>query len=466
MLAALALGAVGVLRSGPRAQSFPHAEHAGLFPTCAGCHAGAAAGDSTRIFSVTAEDCAACHDGSELEVVEWDPPRREPSNLEFAHGEHAAEMAEQGAAPLDCAACHSEAGAQRMQVELAVVENCIGCHAPGEQHLAYAVDCATCHLPLARATSLSGERVADLPRMPGHDAPGFLLAHGDLAEAGIATCATCHARESCARCHLNAERLEAVTALGSDARIARLVADLPGEWPEPPSHRTPQWAWSHGEAAREEPAVCANCHAQQSCAACHVAGGIAAVALLPEPAGDAPRGVEMAAVRPAGHTPDFETRHGAAAAAGLVRCSACHAEQQCVDCHAGAEKPRFHATDFVMRHGPEAFSRDTECAACHSSEAFCRDCHSGLGLAAAGRSNGAFHDAQPNWLLAHGLAARQDLESCITCHAEQHCLRCHSARAGFRVSPHGPGFDPGRAAGKSQQSCGICHLSLPGGAER
>lgn len=466
LLAGSALAAAGVLVSGPGAEPFPHAEHAGLFPTCAGCHAGVASGDSLRFYTVAEEDCAACHDGAELERVEWTPPRRRPTNLDFAHAEHAEELSEDGEEPLDCAGCHSDAGAPRMEVRLAAVERCLDCHAPGGEHLALDAPCATCHLPLARATALPVEWISQLPEPPGHDAPEFVLAHADLARSRTETCAVCHAEESCARCHLNADRLAAVTALGSDARVARLVADRAGEWPEPASHRSPEWAWAHGAQARESAAACANCHAQRSCAACHSGGGPAAVAELPEPVGGEPRGVEMAAVRPAGHEPGFETRHATAAAAGLVRCSACHTERQCADCHAGAERPRFHAAAFVLRHGPEAFSRDSDCAACHSSEAFCRDCHAGLGLADAGRSGGAFHDAQPTWLLAHGLAARQDLESCVTCHAEQQCLRCHSAKSGWRVSPHGPGFDPAHAAGKSQQSCGICHLALPGAAER
>ena len=457
--AALALGAVGALLSGPRAQPFPHAEHAGLFPTCLGCHAGAASGDTTRLFTVTAESCAECHDGAELEVVTWSPPRRELTNLAFEHGDHAEELAEAGEPTLDCAGCHAEAGAPPMDVRLAVVENCIGCHVPGEPHFATTADCTTCHLPLVRAVGLSDERIAELPRTPDHDDPDFVLEHGETARTD--TCAICHARESCARCHLNADRVASIASLGPDLRIARLLADRPGEWPEPASHGRPEWAWAHGELARESVGTCANCHSQRSCEACHAGGGPAAVASLPRTSGDDPRGVRIADVRPPGHTADFATRHGTAAAAGLLQCSVCHTERQCADCHAGAERPRFHPAGFVLRHGPEAFSRDAECAACHSGEVFCRDCHSGLGLASEGRTGGAFHDAQPTWLLAHGLAARQDLESCTTCHEERSCLRCHSAKAGFRVSPHGPGFDPAHAADKSQQSCGICHLSLP-----
>ena len=54
-------------------------------------------------------------------------------------------------------------------------------------------------------------------------------------------------------------------------------------------------------------------------------------------------------------------------------------------------------------------------------------------------------------------AARQGMESCSTCHQQTECLACHSAKQGWRVNPHGPDFDPERAADRSTQSCAICH---------
>ena len=64
--AGLLLGAGIVLVPG-RQEGFPHAEHAGLFPTCVGCHAGVAAEDAARMVSVGPEDCAVCHDGARLD---------------------------------------------------------------------------------------------------------------------------------------------------------------------------------------------------------------------------------------------------------------------------------------------------------------------------------------------------------------------------------------------------------------
>ena len=52
--------------------------------------------------------------------------------------------------------CHAERGADRMQVRLAVAQNCLDCHGIRAAHLS-APDsaCATCHVPLAQAVRLT-----------------------------------------------------------------------------------------------------------------------------------------------------------------------------------------------------------------------------------------------------------------------------------------------------------------------
>lgn len=462
--AGLAAASGGALLSFSRQERFPHEEHARLFPACAGCHAGIAAGDTAAFYSITPDDCAGCHDGVELGRVAWRRPERRASNLSFPHPTHVVDL------EMDCAACHNPPGAElRMAVQRAAPETCLECHAPdAEGHLDLAaIECSTCHVQLARAATLPRERIAGFPRPPSHDLPAFLLTHGPIAEAEADDCAICHARESCERCHLNADRLAPIMALVRDARIAELVAGRPGAWPKPPSHEVEDWARRHGASAREDIEGCANCHAQRGCAACH--GDVdrpRVIERLPEVRPGGPAGVMLAGAipggRPAGHTLDFLANHGAAAALGTPNCSTCHTERQCLDCHDGAAKPGFHPVDFVIRHASEAYANETECAACHSREAFCRDCHAGVGLAVRRSSGGAFHDAIPDWLIAHGLPARQDLESCTTCHEQRSCLRCHSARQGMRVNPHGPRFDPDRVAGRSTMSCAICHVDLPG----
>jgi hypothetical protein len=450
-----------------RDDGFPHERHARLFPTCVGCHAGVESGDSAQMVSITPEECASCHDGVELPAVAWDGPSPQPSNLAFSHPEHIAEIAREGREPLECGDCHGTPGAEvRMAVGRPAPETCLDCHAPqAAEHYAYEqVECATCHLPLAAAAALPVSTVAEFPQPQNHATEEFLRTHGAEAVTDASACAVCHARESCERCHLDAAAEPAIVSLASDPRIAGLVADRPGEWPEPPSHEREDWVTEHQEDARRDITVCATCHTRESCATCHGEGQPAVAARLVSARPDGPQGVTItaAAMMPVGHTRTFFDRHGTAAAIGVPQCSSCHAEKECIACHDGVQKPSFHAIDFVVRHGAEAFAERTECAACHSQEAFCRDCHTGLGFAAGGRTGAAFHDAQPDWLLAHGQAARQGLETCVACHSEATCLRCHSAKTGFRVNPHGPDFDPDHVADKSTQSCAICHRSLPG----
>lgn len=470
ILGVAAVGVAGALFSLPQDREFPHERHAGLFPTCEGCHAGILTEEEAPAVSVTPAECANCHDGERLVAVEWSAPDLEPSNLDFSHAVHVPvfEMFDRDAS--ECVDCHKDPDADtRMAVVRAQPAACFECHdGEAEEHYAGEIDCATCHLPLAEADALSATRIADFPMPPSHTAEGFPFAHGEQARAEDAACAICHTRDSCERCHLNAPDVTAIAALTGDERVASLVAGRPGEWPEPESHLAEEWVRTHPIAAREEIAECANCHAQSSCAACHGAGQPRIATELPEAPATGPTGVVIAAgaAMPVGHDETFFDRHGTAAAVGMPDCSTCHTERFCVDCHDADRSPSFHPVDFVARHAADAYANAQECAACHSREGFCRDCHAGVGLRVAGRTTGgAFHDAQSDWLLAHGQAARQNLESCTTCHEQSSCLRCHSAKAGLRINPHGDDFDAARVADRSTQSCAICHFALPGGIE-
>ncbi len=525
---ALALAtAAGVVASATRADGFPHAEHAGLFPTCLGCHRGIPEGDEARYYSVAPADCARCHDGEREERVTWEGPARTLSNLDFVHAEHASEVAQAGDSALACASCHGplEAGQPRMAVDRAAPATCVGCHAHrAPDHLAVDVACGDCHRPLAEVPDLPTVRLAAFPEPPSHGATSFVFEHAAAGGAELESCAVCHARESCARCHLNAERVPAIGALPGDARIAELVAHKPAAWPEPESHAAADWFLAHGDAAVAGSQACANCHAEPSCRSCHGAAAIAEIATLPTPMAGEPAGVVVPWRRPPGHGAGFATQHGAAVAADLPRCASCHVEDQCAECHAAAgrtaaatsagalrsetaprtpapsspagtptptspadaapgasaaeaalyrhaeappatlppePRPGYHPENFLVRHGAEAFAVQSVCSDCHSTEVFCRDCHRAIGstIGAGGGAGGAFHDAQPNWFFEHGRAARQGLEACASCHQQTSCLRCHSAKSGLRINPHGPGFDPDRVAARSTMSCGICHSS-------
>ena len=476
-LAALTIP-MALYAQGGTTSPFPHAQHARLFPLCSGCHAGVPTGDASRTFPSPAL-CASCHDGTIRSRVTWaPPPSRGGGLLVFSHPKHAAT-----AKDLTCESCHAMADPRQwMNVSRAVPERCISCHAHGASaHLADDNVCATCHRSLTSAVSLSDARVAALPKPPSHTRADFVASHGAAAQSAAANCATCHARESCQRCHVDGARVPLIRALGADARVARLEAKRAPVYPTPPDHRVAQFTQTHGVAARANAARCATCHARASCETCHIGDGARGVLrALPDAKEATAPGVQLRAVSPVGianvtlhqldttlyavrvHPVGFAKTHGPVAAAGALQCASCHSQRLCADCHAGERVTRrFHPANFVSTHAPQAYGRETDCSSCHSTEAFCRECHRQTGLAAKSNIRSTvFHNAQPLWLLQHGRAARQDLKSCTTCHQQTYCMQCHSD-LGSRINPHGSDFDAARMSSKNPQLCLTCHFKNP-----
>lgn len=480
-LALIAGGAVTsrVIGVGPnRRQSFPHERHARLFPVCTGCHEGIESGDSARFFP-SPQMCANCHDGENQKRVVWTGPERRASNLRFTHPRHTAGLRD---TTLACRSCHTSPGAERMAVQRAVVGRCLSCH----QHQATShyldAKCETCHVPLA-ATSFAAERILTLPEPADHDSAQFLASlHGAEAHGGTARCATCHTRERCASCHVDAAASPAIARLPA----APAGMDLPTfspHYPVPPTHTKADWLQLHGSKAGT--AECATCHAREDCQTCHQENAPAVVASLPSRSRTSAPGVMLSRTPPASHSaPTWGTEHGTLAAASTASCTTCHTRRFCSECHDAAQiaqnrvegsmpvsgtdrSPRatdrgqFHPPDFMARHAAQAWGRRLECANCHQVAVFCRDCHLQEGMGTEGRLGGAFHDAQPLWLLRHGQAARQGLESCTSCHRQRDCLQCHSTLGAFKVNPHGPGFDAARAHKKNPVICFACHATDP-----
>jgi len=160
------------------------------------------------------------------------------------------------------------------------------------------------------------------------------------------------------------------------------------------------------------------------------------------------------------HWPGFITSHSTAASSRQMTCSNCHAQRFCTECHNGEGRHDFHPVNFIARHAAEAYNRQLNCVQCHSPEAFCRTCHLNIGLSQRAAHNAAFHTAEPLWLLQHGQAARQSLETCTNCHQERDCLRCHST-IGQGVNPHGPNFNARKMQAANPQMCLECHLTNP-----
>lgn len=460
---ALILAAAAVRAASSR-RGFDHAVHDKLFPlACTTCHAGAA--EPGAAVWPDRDKCAACHDGEVAPVVSWTAPLAPPpSNLRFAHDRHSSATADS----VGCAQCHTTDGL-RSEVHRNVVTQCIDCHQPGAEHLTV-VDqqCATCHLPLAEAVALPAGQVRGFPAPPSHQAPEFgLSGHAKLASVRTpggqptvsASCATCHAQNFCLNCHVNAPEVAAIQALRPDERSLVHRA----EFVAPPSHAARNFATAHGRQAQRNPASCATCHAQPSCAACHVAPAPRAVTALHQPAPGRAAGALLDRRPPASHTVEFRESHAGAATAAPRSCSSCHVREDCLACHrpdpGQPSGGNYHPAGFLTSHPSAAFARQTSCSDCHNTQQFCASCHAQAGLGAS-RSLGSarFHDGRASFILGHGQAARQSLESCVSCHTERDCTACHAAIGrGFRFNPHGPGFDPERLRRRNPEMCAACH---------
>jgi hypothetical protein len=501
----------------PRREGFPHAKHASVSPTCTGCHSGIRTADSSTQFPALAT-CQACHDGVQQDSVRWRSREAHPSLLRFNHLTH--QRSAKGEATR-CQECHARRGDTAwMRVDRASPDGCVGCHAHrATRHLADDQPCVSCHVALTDAPRIPLARVAQFPTPPSHDRPDFASSHRPDSIRGIASCATCHARESCARCHVNAATLVPAQQLATDGRIRTIVATKLPRYPLPETHRAAGFTTEHGGLAKQHTARCANCHAQPACKSCHIGTlGTREIATLPSGADRAaavgvrlqleratatprpfddvfppvvpraipirpianvmqspppqpPRRGEKVALstraasdtgvrRVRMHPLGFDQEHGGAAASGELRCQGCHERRWCADCHGGEAKRRYHQANFVARHAPEAYGVQRDCAQCHNAEVFCRGCHVQTGLGTRGRLDEAFHTAQPLWLLQHGRAARSSLETCTTCHTQRECMQCHSG-LGLRVNPHGRDFNATRMATKNRDMCFTCHLTDP-----
>ena len=483
-LAGAALAAVLLLAAGRPAAAqdttagFDHAKHAKTFVSCKTCHVGAF--ETGAPMFPEASKCAACHDGDVEKKVTWEPrvgPR--VTNLLFTHDKHRAELTKKTRpdSVLACVTCHEREAAPWMTVRRAVVTNCFSCHKLPAEHLAIPDSaCAKCHMPLWEARTLPESRIATFKAPPTHDDPDFRTGkHGDYAKPAALkgtsyriaqSCPTCHARDYCISCHVNAPDEPAIRALQPDPRSLAVKIDT--SRPAPNSHSEATFLKTHGTrttmaAFRQE---CSVCHSQQSCEACHIVPPRKVMDIPSEGPGRA-RGVVARRKRPESHDSNFVDAHGRQAAAKPQYCATCHSREQCLECHRPnpAAVAGYHPADFLQRHPLAAYSREISCADCHNTGQFCKSCHAQAGLRTTSvlGTKQKYHDANGSFVAGHGQAARQSLESCVSCHTERDCLTCHSAVGGRRFNPHGPGWDAERMRSKNPQMCIACHgFAIPG----
>ncbi len=152
-------------------------------------------------------------------------------------------------------------------------------------------------------------------------------------------------------------------------------------------------------------------------------------------------------VPPGSHALSWKETHGRIVRAGVHgpienRCSLCHAESQCVQCHQD-EAPRGH-TNFwrIQGHAVEAGTNRSACATCHRTD-FCDRCH---------------QETEPR---SHvGSWADPQNRHCVSCHLpvnNEKCYACHKGTPSHNAAPTPPASVPAHAYATS---CLTCHLTV------
>jgi len=249
----------------------------------------------------------------------------------------------------DCVRCHTKPHDER---------TCSDCH--GESHVRAGAQAAREHLRFSHRSHMPAAR-GECVRC--HLEVG--LAQPEALRPKMATCFGCHQHEKqwaltdCNGCHV----------------------DLAAEETLPSSHlvHDGDWIREHGARTASARDLCASCHTERSCAACH---GVTVAAL--------PSRLAFDNVRLTGlHRAGFRSRHSQEAHAQPGLCMTCHTERSCIDCHASSEvapgttRRSPHPPGWLTtsrgggQHGIQARLDPFSCASCHggAGEQLCVGCH-------------------------------------------------------------------------------------------
>lgn len=321
------------------------------------------------------------------------PPQELP--IAFDHALHLEDM--------ECGDCHAAAESRTVADRMIPGhETCESCHdvesTTGEE------TCQKCH-PGFDATAMARPRPVVIPTA------NLKFDHRVHVEKGVA----------CSTCHASVERVQ----IADRRNLPRMETCLD-------CHH------AGGQAAG-------------ACSTCHLTGPDGKLAtrmpdgtpLVPEVGN--PFGVH--------HGPAYYRRHDHDALAARQICAECHTERECLACHDAAVKSlRVHPNDWITLHPVPAKHGALECQSCHNYQSFCVTCHERVGIgpqsdAALRATNLSVHP--PGWAEEppgpnhHGIWASRDIRSCTSCHREEGCIQCHAtqARGGVRgANPHPPGF--------------------------
>ena len=175
---------------------------------------------------------------------------------------------------------------------------------------------------------------------------------------------------------------------------------------------------------RPQPETCIACHAHaapshlaanSACATCHVPL-VRAVALNDSAVGALPK-------PPSHASKDFMATHGTLATQFTQSCATCHARESCSRCHVNAGTSRQ-----VLALGNDAR----------------------VARLMRGRPAVYLEPAshrKPDFASTHGSLARENIQTCATCHAQPSCRSCHTGSLAARTIEALPREEPGGARG-------------------
>ncbi|MCX6640381.1 MAG: hypothetical protein NTW14_07870 [bacterium] len=258
---------------------------------------------------------------------------------------------------------------------------------------------------------------------------GGMTLHQIHVEQGEMTCDDCHARNAqvqkanCSSCHEAGEvdqryktfLAEIESAEANEEQERDLPAFSHDQHPEKVGcqecHQNFQTLGKIPFEVNLSMPICTDCHRSSNgpleCSKCHGPGPI---------------------TPPLDHLQDWRRVHGAVAQVDPGKCSTCHEESYCQDCHEGSNvTANIHPLNWVQTHSFSAKGQEDDCLVCHQTRDQCVSCHRQrnvqphpLGSSWADPTTGGDHTT-----------AAGNLESCLDCHdlgsADPVCARpgCH-----------------------------------------
>jgi len=254
------------------------------------------------------------------------------------------------------------------------------------------MECTRCHASIPHSTSANDQNVA------GHD-----------------ECFVCHdgttAPDACQTCHTNPDEATTLVIPPREIHFSHEAHVERGATCATCHHQVRVDRFGDPVYGLPGMGECVTCHngrtAPMACTTCHTRTG-----KLP----------------PMDHEPGWIQRHGEVARGETEVCAQCHVqEQDCDNCHRGDNLQGIpHQEGFIETHPFIFFSKTKDCGACHDFAASCRPCHESRGVFPANHLPRSVW-ADPSTGGRHRDFASTDMEFCAACHDEAQpvCVQCH-----------------------------------------